>query len=155
MTAAERTAIQERMDALYAKHGDRLTPAVVLREAKRADSPLHSQFEWDDTVAAKKWREEQARVLIRWVVFEERTETTVVRSVAYVRDPNAPVGKQGYIHVKDLRNDPTAARQALIYECTMIAGMLQRVRNIALVLGMADDVDEILAEVSALKAAVE
>jgi hypothetical protein len=42
-----------------------LTPRMVVVEATNPRSPLHSQFEWDDTVAAINHRDEQARRLIR------------------------------------------------------------------------------------------
>ena len=45
-------------------HG-KLTPKMVVIEASDPLSPLHSQFEWNDTEAAIKYREDQARRLIR------------------------------------------------------------------------------------------
>lgn len=42
----------------------RLTPKNVVDEARPEDSPLHPEFEWDDAVAAEKWREKQAQLLI-------------------------------------------------------------------------------------------
>lgn len=42
----------------------RLTPKNVVDEARPEDSPLHPEFEWDDAVAAEKWREKQAHLLI-------------------------------------------------------------------------------------------
>ena len=49
--------------------------AKDLVEASRPeDAPLHSLFEWDDAVAAEKYREEQARVIIRHIAYEEEQE---------------------------------------------------------------------------------
>lgn len=45
-------------------HGE-LTPPVVVVEAANPRNPLHRCFEWDDTTAAKRFREEQARFLLR------------------------------------------------------------------------------------------
>lgn len=42
-----------------------LTPQSVVDDARRKSSPLHDCFEWDDTEAAKEWRLQQARNLIR------------------------------------------------------------------------------------------
>lgn len=42
----------------------RVTPRALLDRAASESSPLHSFFEWDDSVAGKKWRLEQARELI-------------------------------------------------------------------------------------------
>lgn len=41
---------------------------AVIEAARPASSPLHSKFTWDDTEAAHKWRQEQARALIRVTV---------------------------------------------------------------------------------------
>lgn len=44
-----------------------LTVNNVLKEAKNKKSPLHDFYEWNDTSAAKKWREHQTRILINTV----------------------------------------------------------------------------------------
>jgi hypothetical protein len=59
-------AIGRRLEQLHKKHG-KLTPEIVLDDARRPRSILHSYFEWDDTTAAEKWRREQARHLIKAV----------------------------------------------------------------------------------------
>lgn len=44
-----------------------LSPQALLDASRNPDAPLHDEFDWDDTVAAKKWRLEQARLLIAHV----------------------------------------------------------------------------------------
>lgn len=41
-----------------------LTPQSLLDASRNENAPLHNAFEWDDTIAAEKWRIEQARQLI-------------------------------------------------------------------------------------------
>lgn len=66
-----------------------LKPESVVELAAPDDAPLHPFFEWRDTVAAKKFREDQARNLIRSVVVQiEDSETTPVR--AFVSVTSAP-----------------------------------------------------------------
>lgn len=48
------------------EHG-KLTPALVVQVARDEDHPLHSHFEWDDTVAAERYRLHQARQVIATV----------------------------------------------------------------------------------------
>ena len=43
----------------------KLTPQMVVAKASDPLSPLHNQFEWNDTQAAIKYRDDQARRLIR------------------------------------------------------------------------------------------
>ena len=45
-----------------------LTPRSVVDDARPEDAVLHPCFEWDDGVAAGKYREDQARYIIRGVV---------------------------------------------------------------------------------------
>jgi len=47
------------------KNGGVLRPEDVVEEARDPRSPLHDQFDWDNTEAARKWRLHQARNLIR------------------------------------------------------------------------------------------
>lgn len=44
--------------------GDNLKPSDIVEAAKDERSELHKCFEWDDTVAAEKWRIQQARTLL-------------------------------------------------------------------------------------------
>ncbi len=44
-----------------------LTAKALVDEGRPEDSPLHGDFEWDDTVAAEKYRETQAGYIIRSV----------------------------------------------------------------------------------------
>ena len=50
------------------KSEHQLTAAIVLRDAKKARSPLHDHFEWDDGEAAQQYRLNQARYVLRSVV---------------------------------------------------------------------------------------
>lgn len=60
-----------------------LTKESVLEEARPEDSELHPIFEWNDTVAAEKYRLTQSAQLIRsLVVISEETKPSPV--VAYV-----------------------------------------------------------------------
>ena len=45
-----------------------LSPESVLETARDEDSPLHDLFEWDDRVAAEKYRLSQARRIIQQIV---------------------------------------------------------------------------------------
>lgn len=62
---------------------DNLTPETVLDLARPEDSPLHSMFEWDDTIAAEKYRLSQARSIIQHITIVKghpRSEPVQVRA---------------------------------------------------------------------------
>lgn len=53
----------------YEEMGDtNVSPEEVLEKAKDENSELHKCFEWDDTVAANKYRLQQARQIIQLIV---------------------------------------------------------------------------------------
>ena len=45
-----------------------LTPESVLEESRAENAVLHDCFEWDDSIAAEKYRVNQARFIIRNIV---------------------------------------------------------------------------------------
>ena len=44
-----------------------LTPSALVDASRPEDAPLHGAFEWDDVIAAKRYRETQASYIIRSV----------------------------------------------------------------------------------------
>ena len=59
------------------------TPMEVLEKAKDETTELHKCFEWNDSIAAEKYRLEQAKNIIRMLVYEKETkEQEVVRYYA-------------------------------------------------------------------------
>ena len=79
-TSAE--AVIATCEALAAK--DQLSAKALVAVSRPEDAPLHREFEWDNEIAGEKYREEQARRIIRCVVIEteERPNAQPVR--AYV-----------------------------------------------------------------------
>ena len=54
--------------------GDRFTPQQIVNRARDKSTELHKCFEWDDTIAAEKYRCEQARHIIRMLAVVKDTE---------------------------------------------------------------------------------
>lgn len=61
---------------VYEEIGERrVTPEEVLEQARNnVDSELHKCFEWDDSVAAEKFRLQQARQIIQLLVITPKYE---------------------------------------------------------------------------------
>lgn len=56
--------------------GDNVSPKDVLEKAKQEDTELHKCFEWDDGIAAEKYRLSQAGGILRTLVIKrEETES--------------------------------------------------------------------------------
>lgn len=58
----------ERLEYLSSQNKGKITPNIVIQDAKQKKSVLHNYFEWDETEAAKQYRIQQARNLINHVV---------------------------------------------------------------------------------------
>jgi len=50
-------------------------PKDIVDASRPEDAPLHPAFEWNDSVAAELFRQEQARNLVRQIVTLEQTES--------------------------------------------------------------------------------
>ena len=68
----------EEIERIHRKHGQ-LLPADIVDESRHQSAPLHGVFEWRDQEAAEKYRQVQARELLRAIV--------VVDSGAGLREP--------------------------------------------------------------------
>lgn len=105
--------LREELQAIYDRHG-RLTPALVLEDARNEAHPLHDRFEWNDSVAADKYREQQAHELIRSVkvVYREADEHSPKRTV---RAFHAVRGDAGHTYepVDKVQQDPFLKRLVL------------------------------------------
>ena len=130
-----------------------ITPDAVVADAEDEASPLHSYFEWDDSVAGMKYRIEQARTLIRSVRVVLVEKKHQFSSIAYVRSPDSEPKEQGYISSVILRDDKARARIALIAELQRAESALQRAYDVATAVGLAREVDSLLAQVRNIRTA--
>lgn len=96
------------------EEGD-LTPEHVVEVARAPEHPLHSRFEWDDSLAAEVHRRSQAAALIRSVrvVYKEDFDgiEKTTRAFVSVRPPDA--ARPRYEPVEQVLADPLT-RQMLL-----------------------------------------
>lgn len=147
--------IAAALKAVEDRHG-RLTASAVVDAARDEESPLHARFEWNDGVAAERWRLEQARELIRGVRVNVTVNRIAVPVVCYVRDPQAAeTANQGYRSVTKLAPDSEDARDAVISEFARAASHLRRARDVATVLGFASEIEEMILDIVELDAKIK
>lgn len=74
---ADPNAVRSELDSL----GDQFTLQEVVDYARNEDTALHGCFEWDDTIAAEKYRVQQAGTVVRTLVYVDvkKEEITNVR----------------------------------------------------------------------------
>ena len=63
--------IKQELREIEKKGGGIIQPEAVVEYAKNPNTELHSQFDWDDSEAARKYRIWQARQLLRIVITVE------------------------------------------------------------------------------------
>jgi hypothetical protein len=86
---AEAGVVGRRLQYLMKKNGGKLTADVIVEDAVGINSPLHNLFEWDDTEAARKYRERQARdllVSVRVLIEEDDGEEEPYRAFVNIID---------------------------------------------------------------------
>jgi cell fate (sporulation/competence/biofilm development) regulator YlbF (YheA/YmcA/DUF963 family) len=84
MAVSAETAGKE-LERVEQKHG-KVTPELVLEESRSKKAPLHKIFEWNDSVAAEKYRLTQAGQIINnlVVVLDEYEQHEPVRAFVNV-----------------------------------------------------------------------
>ena len=83
----------EELDRIYRKNGQ-LSPQSVVEESRPITAPLHPCFEWDDTVAAEKYRQGQAQEIIRQIVVAPEsgeTQPAAVRAFINISHEYHPI----------------------------------------------------------------
>ena len=67
---------------------DEITPDSVLELARDENSVLHNEIDWNDKTAAEKWRKQQARQILCYLVIKEEApeENAVPLRVFYKND---------------------------------------------------------------------
>jgi len=68
------------------QQNNNLTPHLAVEVAKDPNSPIHNDFEWDDTKAGYEYRLYQARTLIRKVSFVFETSQEPERFINIVNN---------------------------------------------------------------------
>lgn len=147
-----REAIRDRLAEICKANGGVLTPEAVVEDAKSKASPLHGQFTWNTKEAAYQHWLDQARSLIRTVRVVVTEEW--IRAPAYVRDPNAEHNAQGYVETLSLRSDADAARAVVVAEFARAAAAMRRAREVAKVLDLEREVDELIGLIEVTRTSV-
>ena len=142
MSAMASVSITEFLLELAAQHDGVLTTAVVIEAARPPSSPIHSEFDWDNSVAADKWRIEQARRLLRVVVRYESPEQRRVEARVFVSlTPDRETGA-GYRVTKTVLADPDLRRQLLADARAAMQLFIQKYRELEELTAVFDAMQE-------------
>lgn len=103
--------IKRELQRLVDQHGGICTPEQVVEAARDEESPLHDQFDWDDSEAGHKWRVHQARNLLRLQVEIVKGSNETVRAFVSLTTDRKISG--GYRTLSDVREDEAMFQQML------------------------------------------
>lgn len=82
----------EELQRIFAERGE-LEPAHIVAESRDVGAPLHPCFEWNDEVAAEKYRQTQAAKIVRSILTVEETTSgpQEVRAFVHVQEKYCPI----------------------------------------------------------------
>lgn len=110
-----------------------ITPQLVVARAASKANPLHKYFTWDDTEAARKHREWEARMLIRSVsvtFIDSGGREQAVRAFVNLKpdeesDENE-LGSSGYLSFESIKGNTNYENQVLRYAHNQLLGWKRR-----------------------------
>lgn len=107
-------SLRDHLQAIYDERGE-LTPALVVDVARDDRHPLHTRFEWNNTMAAEKYRRGQAHELIRSVrltyISTKTNEPITIRAFHAVKKPDT--NQYAYEPMQIIMQDPMVMRLLL------------------------------------------
>jgi hypothetical protein len=138
-------AAGEELERIQATHNG-ISPQVVVDESKPKDAILHKCFEWNDTKAAEKYREQQARVLIANIVTvkfeEEQEEIKPVRAFINVVDCDEPAK---YVSLKTALSDENYRKQMYDKALSELKSFQQKYSNLQELADLFKEIEKLSA----------
>lgn len=95
--------VAQELKIISKENGGVIMPSVVVDRARPPENPLHPHFEWNDSVAAEKFRLEQARYIIRMTITQETSQPTPRRVFVALRSERPAGG--GYRELTSVMSD--------------------------------------------------
>lgn len=122
------------------------TAADVVKAARPARSPIHRDFEWRDDVAAERYREDQARSLLRsiHVVFANGEPRPPTRAFHHVALVDATGATEAYAPARVVWSTPDLATQVKERAHRELAAWAARYRDYGELSELAVSVERLL-----------
>lgn len=109
--------VGEHFERLEKQQGH-ITPKIVLESARSETSAIHPCFEWNDDVAAEKYRETQAGLLIR---------NLTVKVIETGEKQTEPV--RAYVSIKQSDSSEFISLQNVLKDAELTQKMLEQAKN--------------------------
>lgn len=139
----------EYLEQLQQAHGE-ITPKIVLDSARSEDALLHPCFEWNDGVAAEKYREDQARFLIRNLVVKVEQNDSPPKTVrAYVNVAQDMDQAGTFIDVETAVNNAKMREQMLRNAFRELQAFQEKYKNLSELAGVFSAISVLMDSESA------
>lgn len=123
--------LRDELEAIRLANGGLLTEEAILTAARAKKHPLHDRFTWNNTEAAKQWRLEEARSLIRSVyVTIERPKHGPITVRAYASLPTDRESGVGYRAIGDIMASRDQRKELLASALSELEAFKRRYGNL-------------------------
>jgi hypothetical protein len=112
-TPPEPSQLETELLQIREENGGILTAAAIISAAAAQDHPLHGRFEWRDDIAARRYRLQQARHLVRVVreqYIDKRGEPRQIRVFHSVPLAGSPTGR-AYVPLEEIKRNEMMSAQ--------------------------------------------
>lgn len=122
-----------------------LTPAALVNASRSEDAPLHQLFEWDDTIAAEKYRQTQAGYIIRSIEVK-RADVEPVRAFVSIITPGESASRfdRQYRSISAVLKSATERNQLLEYAKREMFAFKRKYSNLEELSKVITAIDEVL-----------
>lgn len=106
--------VGETLERIESRDGT-ITREAFLEESRPEDSPTHACFEWDDSVAAEKYRLNQSSAIIRDIkVTISSEDMEPVKATAFVNIMSNPTAQEAQYQSMDVAVSNTDTRRIVL-----------------------------------------
>lgn len=142
-------SVRKELETIRLKHGGTLTEEAIVSEARTKKHPLHDRFTWDNTAAAKLWRLEEARTLIRSVyVTIERPRHKSVTVRAYASLPSDRDAGLGYRSITEVMGNRQQRKELLTAALSELEAFKRRFGNLTELVPVFDALESVKVKTS-------
>jgi len=146
---AKPEAAYKEIETIRKKNGGEVTADAVVERAKALRNPLHNDFEWDDSVAAREHRLATARYIMRsFVVVRKEIKTDRPQRVyGVVKQPQVGPGRAKHVYqsMDDILSDVDLRSEFLskaLSELLRVRNKYRDLQELAVVMRAIDEVLE-------------
>lgn len=147
---ADPQKVGTELEAIYEEHG-KLTPPLIVEDARNTDRETHQLIEWDNTTAAESYRLEQARHIMRNIIIvrteqqEVKEESKVIKFRAF---ENVEVEEGRYFMPMQVAIGREDTRNYMLLQATKaLAAFRQKYGMIKELSAVMDTIDQLEQEV--------